>query len=401
MAFFPGSVATDANLYLVSNNLAAALTSAIDNTVTTIPVVSTAGFPTTGWITIDQEAIQYTGITGTDFTGCTRGAGGTVAASHLIGAGVKQTVVAAHHNVLKDEIKAIEQYLSDHLGLATVVTAAEFERLVGVTSPIQTQLNGKEPTITVLPISKGGTNSGAALNNQRIIKSESGAIVEAPAITANRALASDANGIPVHTAVTDTELGRVSGVTSPIQTQLDSMLPKDGSEAMAGNLPMGANKITGLGDGTAAQDAAAYKQVKILQVVSASSTTVFTTTSSSFVDTNLTASITPSSTSSTIIIIISGTGSAVAPATIAYFTLKRGSTNLGDASVGFQGISFPNYPVNTNIILPVAFNYKDSPASTSPQTYSVQIRSTSGANNVSFGVASSIQSIILMEVSGL
>lgn len=176
MAVFPGAVATDVHLYLVSNNLGTVLTAGIDAVVTTIPVVSTTGFPTTGWITIDQEAIQYTGITGTSFTGCTRGAGGTVAASHLIGAGVKQTVVAAHHNALKDEIKAIEQFVSDHIGLTTVVTAAEFERLNGVTSPIQTQLNAKAPlasptftgTVTIpSPFTLGATSvtaSGAEMN---------------------------------------------------------------------------------------------------------------------------------------------------------------------------------------------------------------------------------------------
>lgn len=42
------------------------------------------------------------------------------------------------------------------------------------------------------------------------------------AITASRALASDANGLPVASATTATELGYVSGVTSSIQTQLNT-----------------------------------------------------------------------------------------------------------------------------------------------------------------------------------
>lgn len=86
-----------------------------------------------------------------------------------------------------------------------------------------------------LPVGNGGTNSNAALNNNRVIKSAGGAIVEAAAITANRALASDANGIPVHSSVTDTELGHVSGVTGAIQTQLDAKLPKAGG-TMTGDL---------------------------------------------------------------------------------------------------------------------------------------------------------------------
>ncbi len=71
-------------------------------------------------------------------------------------------------------------------------------------------------------IALGGTNSIAALSNNRVMKSSGGAIVEAAAITASKALASDANGIPVASTTTATELGYVAGVTSAIQTQLDS-----------------------------------------------------------------------------------------------------------------------------------------------------------------------------------
>jgi hypothetical protein len=59
------------------------LNGAINNSVTTITVDSTTGFPATGRIDIDTELITYTGITPTTFTGCGRGANGTTAASHL------------------------------------------------------------------------------------------------------------------------------------------------------------------------------------------------------------------------------------------------------------------------------------------------------------------------------
>lgn len=73
----------------------------------------------------------------------------------------------------------------------------------------------------VLPIVRGGTNSSTALNNNRLMVSSGGAIVEAAAVTGSKALISDANGIPVHSAVTSTELGYLSGVTSSIQTQIN------------------------------------------------------------------------------------------------------------------------------------------------------------------------------------
>ena len=61
------------------------LNGGIDNVVTTITVVSTSLFPTTGRIDIGTELITYTGKTGTTFTGCVRGANGSTAASHLTG----------------------------------------------------------------------------------------------------------------------------------------------------------------------------------------------------------------------------------------------------------------------------------------------------------------------------
>ncbi len=77
-----------------------------------------------------------------------------------------------------------------------------------------------------LKIVNGGTNSSTALNNNRVMQSSAGAIVEAAAITGNRAVASDVNGIPVASSTTDTELGYVHGVTSAIQTQIDNITPQ-------------------------------------------------------------------------------------------------------------------------------------------------------------------------------
>jgi hypothetical protein len=59
------------------------LDGAINNSVTTVVVDSTTGFPAAGTIIIDSELITYTSKTGTDFVGCTRGALGTTAVSHL------------------------------------------------------------------------------------------------------------------------------------------------------------------------------------------------------------------------------------------------------------------------------------------------------------------------------
>ena len=58
------------------------LNGAINASVTTVTVDSTTGFESVGTITIDSENITYTGKTSTTFTGCTRGADSTTAATH-------------------------------------------------------------------------------------------------------------------------------------------------------------------------------------------------------------------------------------------------------------------------------------------------------------------------------
>lgn len=55
-------------------------------------------------------------------------------------------------------------------------------------------------------------------------------------------------------SVTSTEFQYIGGLTSDAQTQLDAKLPKSGG-TMTGAIAMGTNKITGLGNGTAATDA--------------------------------------------------------------------------------------------------------------------------------------------------
>lgn len=59
------------------------ITATMSSSATTIAVVSTAAFAASGTIYLDQEAIGYTGKTGTSFTGCTRGKFGSKPARHL------------------------------------------------------------------------------------------------------------------------------------------------------------------------------------------------------------------------------------------------------------------------------------------------------------------------------
>ena len=64
----------------------------ITDSATTITVDSTDGFEDNGYIRIENELIHYTGKTATSFTGLTRGAGGTTAATHANNVAIFQDI---------------------------------------------------------------------------------------------------------------------------------------------------------------------------------------------------------------------------------------------------------------------------------------------------------------------
>ena len=66
------------------------LTSNIDDSVTTIPVGTSNPFTASGTVQIGDEKIAYTGVDGTNLTGCTRASASTSAASHTADAQVTQ-----------------------------------------------------------------------------------------------------------------------------------------------------------------------------------------------------------------------------------------------------------------------------------------------------------------------
>jgi len=97
-------------------------------------------------------------------------------------------------------------------------------------------LTGSVFSITApVSVALGGTNSATALNSNRFMVSSGGAIVEAAAVSANSAVASDSNGLPVASSTTATELGYVHNVTSAIQTQLNAKDPLKWAVTDGGN----------------------------------------------------------------------------------------------------------------------------------------------------------------------
>jgi hypothetical protein len=96
---------------------------------------------------------------------------------------------------------------------------AKFDGLTGtlLKDSAATLVNADIDAAAAIARSKLATGS-----NYRVVTNGAAGVMEdAAAITASRALVSDANGIPTHATTTATEIGFVNGVTSAIQTQLD------------------------------------------------------------------------------------------------------------------------------------------------------------------------------------
>jgi hypothetical protein len=94
------------------------------------------------------------------------------------------------------------------LAVATYPSLAELAHVKGVTSAVQTQFTGKK--------------SIATGNAYKFETTDSSGNLQETTVTASRAVATDANGLPTASATTATELGYVNGVTSAIQTQLNA-----------------------------------------------------------------------------------------------------------------------------------------------------------------------------------
>jgi hypothetical protein len=140
----------------------------------------------------------------------------------------------------------------------SATTDTELGYVSGVTSAIQTQIDTKQATIT------GGATT-----------------ITSSDLTASRALASNSSGKVAVSAVTSTELGYVSGVTSAIQTQLGTKLTASNNLSdvsststartnlglgtiatqNANNVALTGGTITGLGDPSSSSEAATKNYV--------------------------------------------------------------------------------------------------------------------------------------------
>jgi hypothetical protein len=133
----------------------------------------------------------------------------------------QNNITGGASTITTSNLAANRALLSDGSGKVAVsaVTNTELGYLDGVTSNIQTQLNGKQNNIT------GGASTITTSN-----------------LAANRALLSDGSGKVAVSAVTNTELGYLDGVTSNIQTQLNGKQASGSYMTLSGNQTASGNK---------------------------------------------------------------------------------------------------------------------------------------------------------------
>jgi len=149
----------------------------------------------------------------------------------------------------------------------------------------------------------------------------------------------------------------------------------------------------------------------VLQVVSATKTDAFDTTSNSFVDTGITATITPKFSNSKIYVTVQSSISN-GEGIVGMVQLLRGSTalSIGDSFSSATRCAVASRGMHANETVPYTINYIDSPATTSATTYKIQVKTeVSDSMSVNHSHANytgaangyrTASNIILMEVAG-
>lgn len=133
---------------------------------------------------------------------------------------------------------------------------------------------------------------------------------------------------------------------------------------------------------------------KVLQVINATDTTGTSTSSSTFIDSNLTATITPTSATSKILVFANLDVQKSGSDTFLKSQLLRGGSVIASMSTqtGYTADS------GTNNVGTSAITYLDSPATTSATTYKVQFASAAGSSSVTVNGGGARSSITLMEI---
>jgi hypothetical protein len=187
-----------------------------------------------------------------------------------------------------------------------------------------------------------------------------------------------------------------TGMTNPMTTTGDTIYSSSGSTPARLGIGSTGNVLTVAGG--VPTWAAPAGGGKVLQVVQGTYSTQQSSTSTSYVDTNLTASITPSAATSKVLVMISHQGVASSGASTGVsLKLFRGATELAKLAEYAAVTSGTESNVGT-----VGIQYLDSPSTTSSTTYKTQFARSAASGTVYLqstgGGANIMSTITLMEI---
>lgn len=144
---------------------------------------------------------------------------------------------------------------------------------------------------------------------------------------------------------------------------------------------------------------AAIPTGKIIQIVHAHTATIVSSTSNTYVDSSLTASITPSSSSNKVIVVINQSFAKFDANTWGNVKVLRGSTDIGGV-IPARGLLYTGGTDQIYGGMCFNYNFQDSPSSTSSVTYKTQFNNNQGTGSFKAQPDSSQSYMLLMEVAG-
>lgn len=202
-------------------------------------VVSTTGFPNpagaTYYLVIDaassvtREIVGYTGLTGTTFTGLTRGLFGTSGQSHNDGVTIDLNIVAQYHELLKGELVAV----ATKVGIDSSGVNTTFDyKLSGVATGDKAVSKTGTETLTnktlTSPTINTPTIATPSISGTITISTASGKIVPGATQLSFRDTGDTADNLLITNAGAITVRSTISGVTTLTATTLAGTLSTAG-----------------------------------------------------------------------------------------------------------------------------------------------------------------------------
>ena len=133
-----------------------------------------------------------------------------------------------------------------------------------------------------------------------------------------------------------------------------------------------------------------------IQIRYGSTSSIVDSTSNSYIDSGITATITPTRADSKILVMTSISGVQKNGSTYLKARLLRDSTEIALLDDGACYTNSGGY----NIVGSVTTNILDSPSTTNAVTYKVQFMSAENVSRIRLQTNSSVSSIVLMEIAG-